>query len=186
MSGAAFTYSEAKLSERLGISRTDIKSIRDQRLTVDSDWKKIAGEVVLSGGGIKRLWRALRERPAVFDLASCLIAPPEKKNGGAVNGTNGESTEILLGHASMPVPVLMTVTRICVNESLVLAQQTLGLDRRTQTVWVGRNENFTVGMELQVVPKKNAAGIWVMTGPLPQRRYTPDEWRRRQAAGMQG
>lgn len=184
MSSATFTYSEAKLSERLGISRTDIKSIRDRKLRADSDWKKLAGEVFLSPSGLKRLWRALETRPAGFDLTMCLVSSPVKKNGAAVNGDAQE--EILMGHVTMPIPVTMTVTRICDNPSLVLAQQTEGLDRRTQVVWVGRNENFVTAMRISVGPKPDSPGMWRLLGALPQRRYTPDEWSRRQRAGLQG
>lgn len=187
MSSDAFTYSEAKLSERLGISRTDIVAIRRKRLREDSDWKKVAGEVVLSPTGVKRLWRALASRPAGFDLGACLISPRAKKNGAGGNGANGtHGTDILLGHPSMPIPVMMTVTRICSNPSLVLAQQTEGLDRTTQPVWVGRNENFIPQMRIRCVPKPDAPAMWRFLGALPQRRYTPDEWSRRQRAGMQG
>lgn len=187
MSSVAFTYSEAKLSERLGVSRTHLKSIRDRRLTPDSDWKKVAGEVVLSPSGVKRLWRSLQARPAGFDLAACLISAPAKKNGATGNGANGShGPDILLGHPSMPIPVLMMVIRVCSNPSLVLAQQTEGLDRRIQPVWVGKNENFGPGMRIKVVPKPDAPAMWRFHGVLPQRRYTPDEWERRQRAGMQG
>jgi hypothetical protein len=184
VSSIAFTYSEAKLSDRLGISRADIKSFRDGQLRPALDWKKLAGEVVLSAVGVKKLWRALESRPARFDLAACLISSPGQKDGVPVNGDS--ATEILLGSALMPIPAMMTVTRICPNQRLVLAQQTEGLDRRTQPVWVGRNENFVMGMRIKCAPKPNAPGMWRFMGVLPQRRYTPDEWSRRQKAGLQG
>lgn len=173
MSGNGFTYSEAKLSDRLGISRTDIKAIREGSLTAESDWKKIGGEVALTSGGVKRLWRALETRPAGFDLSLCLVSRSAKKNGAVI-------APILLGSAAMPIPVEMVVTRICLNTALVQAQQSSGLDRRTQIVWVGRNGNYVVGMRIQVSPKKNTAGVWEMAGPVPQRPWPAHQWNRLQ------
>jgi hypothetical protein len=179
---SAFPYSEAKISERIGVSRTDLKAIRDRKLKEGSDWKKVAGEVALSGPGIKRLWQLLETRPAGFELESCLIVARAKKNGAAGNGnghgTNGDAV-ILLTHAS--VPVEMVVTRKCLNTAIVLAQQTTGFDRRTQTVWVGKNFNYTPGMNIQVRRKKNVAGVWEMAGPVPMRSYPAQQWNRMQA-----
>ena len=180
MSSYAFSYSEQRFCDVTGLSRGNIKAIRDGVLREDRDWKKIGGEVALSAAGIKRLWRSLETRPRAFDLASCLVAPREKKNGA-----NG-SQEIRLGTMAMPVPVLMNVTRVCANPGLLWAQRSEGIDRSTHVVWVGRNSNFVPGMKIRVAPKPDAPAMWRFLGSLPQRRYTPDEWSRRQAAGMHG
>ncbi|MEP7016022.1 MAG: hypothetical protein ABI925_11325 [Verrucomicrobiota bacterium] len=168
-----FPYSEAKLCDRIGIP---IKPLRDRHLLVDLHWKKVRGEVALSSAGVKRLWRALAERPAAFDLADCLIDAPYKKNGAA-------SEAIPLGDTFSPIPIVATVWRICPNPMVILA---IDEHRARLSVWVGRNENYTIGMKIKIVPKLDKPGFWRMAGPGPQRRYTPDEWDRRMKAGFKG
>lgn len=178
MSSNGFAYSEAKLSEQRGISRTDIKAIRERQLKEGVDWKKVGGEVALAASGVKRLWKELGCRKLPFDLTSCLLAPVKKNGAAAV-------TPIRLGTAAMPIPVEMVVTQICLNTALVRAQQTSGLDRRTQIVWVGRNFNYSAGMRILVAPKKNMPSIWIMAGPEPRRRLPAQQWNRLQQTPTQ-
>lgn len=184
VSPAMFRYSEAKLADRIGVTRGLVKGFRDRVLDPDRDWQKIDGEIALSQRGLKRLWRELRPGVALFDLRDCLLHSLPQKNGaaGIVDGHTDVDPIIPLGDIKMPIPISATVTTVCLNPRVVVATDPHGLRIMVE---VGRNANFTVGMNIPVVPKKDA-GYWRYTGPMPQRPYTPAEWDRRMKAGFNG
>jgi hypothetical protein len=156
-----FRYSEAKLAAELGIHRLDIKSVRDRCLKPNRDWKKVAGTVAFNNRGLRGLWRELDARPASLDLRSLLLSTAEK------NGAAGEALAIALGDRAMPIPMVMRVTRIPENPCLILVHDE---HRRQHSVWVGRNENFVIGMQVKVGPHLSMPGMLRLLGPLPRLR----------------
>jgi hypothetical protein len=166
---AEFKYSERKLARCIGLSRDDLKAVRDMHLELDRDWKKVGGEVALNNGGLRRVWRVLEIKPRTLDLRECLILNGTEKNG-AENGVSPacESAvpeKILLGHQALPIPSVLRVTRIPDNPSLVICHD---LQARLCSVWVGKNENFVVGMSLKAAI--GGDGMWRLLGPRPRLR----------------
>ncbi len=164
----AFKYSEAKLANRIGISRGEVKILRDDHLIEDRDWKKFAGGVALNNRGLKGIWCALRSRPATFDLSQCLIGA-SKKNGsvGELSGASANGEPIRLGWASMPIPIPMTVIRVTENPYMLLTKDAHGA---LCSVRVGSNANFVVGMEINAAEDRVNAGFYRLLGPLPRLR----------------
>ncbi len=157
-----FRYSEARLADCIGVARPDLKGIRDRRLKIDRDWKKVGGEIALSNAGLRMVWHALQIRPHDLDLRECLILNGAKKNGAHSDGP-AVGEKILLGSSAMPIPALMRVTRIPANPSLVLCHDQ---HARLCSVWVGKNENFIIGMQLQAA--QGGDGMWRLMGPRPR------------------
>ncbi len=156
----AFQYSEARLAAHVGLSRDDCTFLRRQHLTADADWKKKAGQIALTKEAIKKLWRAMSNRPSTLVLSECSLAPPEK------NGANGEALA-LEDRVSEANPKLLTVRKIWENPRVLYAADAQG---REMSVIVGNNSHFVVGMQLPAVPDPVHLGFWRLVGHLPPRR----------------
>lgn len=165
-------YSEAKLAHHLGIQRKDVKHIRDRKLKKERDWSLHGPRVAYSSAGVARLLRAIKSKPGAFDLAACQCGGVDQKAPVIVQGGGGKA-----------IPVQVKITRICANPGLLQ-----GYDHNSELVniWVGRNENFTAGMVVPVVPSPDRPGMFRLECYPPKRKYSVDEWGRRQRAGMVG
>ena len=137
----AFIYSEARVAESLGISRTEVRHYRSSELMPGVDWKKERGEILLSDKGLERLSGLCGQAlPAGF------VQTLQKKNGG---------------------PKKMRVSQIPPNPRMVLAQDD---DSDCHLVYVGNNTTFVVGDEIEVVPHSIQKGIWTHLGQPPRDR----------------
>lgn len=160
-----FTFSEARFANALGVSRSDLKSIREKNLEKNVDWKRVAGgEIGLTRSALKRLWKKLPAgKTDSIDLASCVLqAPPER-------------------HATIPMQPLdaarqMRVSAIPLNPFIVLAEDEHG---QVYRVLVARNSVFARGIEISARPDPNHADIWMIVGPVPRwpgdRAYRADQ-----------
>lgn len=161
-----FKYSEGRLARCIGLSRDDLKEVRDMHLELDRDWKKVGGEVALNNPGLRRIWKVLQIKPRALDLRECLLLNGAEKNGALPpNGEQAvvEREKILLGSQAMPIPMVMRVTRIPENPCLVLCHDQ---HARLVSVWVGKNKNFVVGMSLKAA--QGGDGMWRLLGPRPR------------------
>src|SRR5437868_3667613 len=80
-----FKYSEAKLAKRLGLTRGEVKFLR-QQLVEGEDWKAIAGngEIALTENAAKKYVAGIENGPRVLAVGDCLVgSTPRKKNGRA-------------------------------------------------------------------------------------------------------
>ena len=59
----------------------------------------------------------------------------------------------------------LTVTRFPLNPVLIHAKDSAG---KEQTVWVGRNENYVMGMKIKAVPHPTQKGLLQVVGPNPR------------------
>lgn len=142
MSTPAFIYSEQKVADSLGISRTEARAYRS-KLKEGRDWKKGGSEILLSNKGLDRL-AELCGASLTDGLVQSLA---EKKNGA---------------------PEKMRVARITDNTRMVyaLADGVTGF----QLVHVGNNTNFVVGDAIEVGPHPTQNGIWQLISPIPRDR----------------
>jgi hypothetical protein len=172
-----FKYSEALLADRLQLSRTDLKFLRDRHLQRDSDWKKVRhGEVLLSASGLKTIWKKIGAgRRHTIELTEIVVGSEiVKKNGVAASDVDAGEVPIALGDVRMPIPRKMTVTAIPLNPMVVNAVD----EHSTRVlVWVGRNANFVVGDTIDAAPHLTQPGLWRFLGTIPRdRRRVKGKW----------
>lgn len=154
-----FKYSEHRLAEALGVSRADLKFIRDRQLELDRDWKKNGGGfVALAESGVSKILSALGGNIDV-DLGRCLITSDDPHPQTATLGLS-------------PLPekngaVSMTVAKIPLNPRVVLATNDA---RELCTVDVGNSLNFVVGDAISAVPHSAQPGFWRFVGQMPHSR----------------
>lgn len=160
-----FIYSEALLAQRFNMTRPEMKLWRDQHLNKDSDWRESPAGIALSTTGVKKLWRAMGNRPGTLDLSGCLIS--REKNGAA-----GEA--IALGNRHVLVPMKMVVDKIYPNPYLLRGKK----DGAYFDVRVASNLNCWVGMEFEAAPDPEVLGYYRWVGPPPPaRRAIPEQFR---------
>lgn len=149
-----FLYSEARLTESLGITREDLRPMR-QLLKEGRDWKKIRGQVLLSKGSANYIARAFgNDSPDLEALLQTEALPPE------VIETNGQA-----GRKKMRV-----VRPMPFNPRIVMAQEIDDPESEKVIVWVGRNETFCFDDEIEVEPHETQTGILQCVSEIPRDR----------------
>lgn len=157
MDKRAYPYSESRLADHIGIARSELKFVRDQRLDKGRDWEKNSGEIVLNGRALAKVCRALQMPASELDLRCCLFVSPAKK----------EAAPHALTHPS--VPISMLVYRIPLNQLVLTARKKEGPLDLCQVI-VGDNRNFTLGMEFRAIPAPAQPGFYLLSGPRPRQK----------------
>jgi len=152
---ARFIYSEARIADAIGVSRDEIRQIRDVHLSSKLHWKKIGREILLTESALKSMID-LFVRTKLFaatppKLSDCL---PQK------HGTNGARKK-------------MRIVAIPMNPRMVLANEAGDPAMDQLLVYVGRNATFAFGDEIEVGPMEGQKGIWQLTSELPRDRRRP-------------
>lgn len=156
-----FEFSEARFAVHVGLSRDDAKLLRRQHLAEGEDWAKKHGEIALSRGALKKLWRVLRNAPSTLNLSACALEPLAKKDAAAA------ALLALPEAVTFERPARLKVKRIYDNTRVLLATDQA---QRDWTVIVGKSEHFVLGMELPAVPSTAHPGYYQLVGKLPRSR----------------
>ena len=136
------SYSEARLTESLGITREDLRLYR-QLLKESRDWKK-SREVLLSEGSATYIAKAFgNDAPDLESLLPVHEPPPE------ITESNGEMRKKMRVIPPMPF-----------NPRVVYAQELDAQgDEGKSLVWVGNNKNFCFDDEIEVEPHETQTRI---------------------------
>lgn len=154
---SAFLYSEARLTDSLGISREDLRPVR-QLLKEGRDWKKIGGEILLTKGSTNYISKAFGGgAPDLESLLPVHEAPPEvAQSNGAV-------------HRKMRV-----IPPMPINPRVVYAQDVDAQGEEGKAlVWVGHNDTFCFEDVLEVEPHETQTGILQCVSEIPRDRRRP-------------
>lgn len=156
MSDPAYPYTEAGLATFVGLPRGEFKSLRDRHLKKKRDWANgSSGHVSLT----RKAAQDILERLSIADSQRILDQLAVKKNGAV----EAPGAPLLLGDGL----VRLQVTKIPLNPAMVLCSDA---DGRPHSVYVGRHENFVVGMVLEALPYPGQPGIYQLNGPRPRQR----------------
>lgn len=151
MSEPSFIYSEKLVAERLGLSRTNVRELRNLHLEENVDWKKIDGAILLSSRGAFRLAKWVdHDDYDLPDLDGCLAS--EKKNGA---------------------PAKLIVIAICMNPRMVLANESGDANAERKLVDVGSNKKFALGDAIEAGPHDAQAGVLQLLSKLPRTDRRP-------------
>jgi hypothetical protein len=151
-----FKYSEARLTDSLGITREDLRPVR-QLLKEGRDWKKIRGQVLLSEGSANYIAKAFGNDSLNLDELLPEVAPE-------VAEANGHAQRKKM--RIIPPPSF--------NPRVVFAQELDAQgDEGKSLVWVGNNKNFCFGDEIEVEPHETQSGILQCVSEIPRDRRRP-------------
>jgi hypothetical protein len=153
MSKSAAIYYEAKIAERLGITRDQIRFVREQALKEKKHWRLSGRDVVYTDDGVKKFLRYLAVDLSAADLNSCLVPVREKQKGAAPKNAPATGT------------IELTVKRCFANPKLLLATDSAGNEVRVR---VPRNRNFKVKMKLHA--QRVNESLYKMVGRCPRYR----------------
>lgn len=152
---ARFLYSEAQLAKAIGVSRDEMRDVRELHLDRDSDWKKIRREILLTEAGLRLLVRFFVGTKLfstdVPRLSECL---PQK------NSANGAKKK-------------MRIVAIPLNPRMVLANDSGDPGQEQHLVYVGRNATFVFGDEIEIEPVPGQKGVWQVISAVPRDRRRP-------------
>jgi hypothetical protein len=146
-----FKYSEARLADSLGVTRQDLRPIRQRLLREGRDWKKIHGQVLFSEGSTLYIAKAFGvESPNL----EALLVPLEEDPPPAIVESNGYKKMRVIP----PKPL---------NPRVIYAQDEAG---NKSLVWVGRNDTFCFDDEIEVKPHETQTGILECVSEIPRDR----------------
>lgn len=145
---SAFKYSESRLSHEINVSRTYVRSLREDNLKQGVHWQKNpGGEVLLTQKGVNAILDLTSK--SIVDLDLCLA----QKNGAR------NQTQIMRVVPPMPM-----------NPRVVLAEND---DGKRLLVDVGRNGTFCFGDQIEVKTHPVQTGILQLVSPIPRDRRRP-------------
>lgn len=149
-------YLEQGVADLLGLSRRDLKSVRDEVLQKEKGWTVHGRDVALTQTGLDRILKQLRlaDRPIDFATARVAAASSEKKAAADMPGpaaAAGNDTEELTVHRTYPNPRLL--------EALTNSGDRV-------TVGVKSNQNFRPKMKLRA--RLVRAGRYELEGRCPR------------------
>jgi hypothetical protein len=184
---SALIYSERALAGILGLSRDDLRYIRQEVLEKKEGWRMEGREAVITAAGLKKVLghlKASSNAPADdLDFSTALIGRPDpaekKEEGGGSNGAppvaHGDALAATDSPADpssqdrpaiapeKPALVKLTVRKCWPNYKLLEAATPAG---ELVTVRVNNNKNFRPNMTLQA--RLSAAGKYEMEGRCPR------------------
>lgn len=159
MAETAFHFSEARLAEQLGLSRDEVREVRQQKLARGVDWKNVRGEILLTEAGVSRI--ADLNHLKQPNLESCRAVAREDQSNGQ-------------GHRHPLRKQMIVVPRMPSNPRIVCAKERPeDPDEAVSLVWVGRNENFCFGDVIEVEPHETQTGVWQCVSEIPRNRRRP-------------
>lgn len=154
-----FKYSEKKIAARLGLSRGDMKFLRDQ-LTEGEHWERTGGngEIGLTKIAVQRICRTLESPPTCVVVGDCtLTPPPEKKKGG--------KAPVL---ALPPAPITMRVLRKVPNPRVLDAVDPHGA---VHHVIVGDSAPYAYDAVFTALPSLRFLGFYEVVKPPERSRW---------------
>lgn len=149
-------YLEQKVADRLGISRRDLKSVRDEILEKETGWRIHKRDVALTLSGLESVLSHLRLSDRGLDFTECAVPVNSEKKDGAEDIATKE-------HPHVNGLTELTVLRTYPNPRLL---QALTDDGGLVTVGVKTNLNFRPKMKLKARLIK--AGRYELEGRCPR------------------
>jgi hypothetical protein len=157
-------YPEPMVARTVGLSRSQLKALRDENLTREVDWVLVNAVVTYSPAGLEKLLRAagLDAGDFAWPGREAMPAPAlVAEEGAALAGDPVAATP------AVPPLVELRVRNVCGNPILVFAATPEG---EVVKVRVRTNTNFLPGMPIRARAPQSPGGLWHHEGACPRFR----------------